>query len=142
MRKNSVLLVCLAATIAIYVAVFTDGHKAKKIQILKAVYPAGILPGTSTETMVFCLDHPYPLTSVKVVPTEEAQTNKFAHPVWHMVADPSSQPVRTFRYGASLPGMHPEVDTAEPEPLDPDTSYSLVVESGGLKGELTFQLSP
>jgi hypothetical protein len=139
MHKNPKLLACLAATIAIYLVFFTDGHKAKKIQILKAVYPAGILPGTSSPTMVFSLDRPYALTSVKVVETEEAETNKFAHALWHMVATPSAQPVKTFRYGAELPGMKPYLETAQPEPLDPDTTYSLVVESGRLKGELTFQ---
>ena len=142
MRQNQKLLACLVATIAIYLVFFTDGHKAKKIQILKAVYPAGILPGTSNETMVFCLDKPYALTSVKVVETDEAETNKYAHAFWHMVATPSAEPVKSFRYGAILPGMQPDAATAQPEPLDPDTTYSLVVESGGLKGELTFQPPP
>jgi hypothetical protein len=142
MRDNKMLLVCLAATIAVYLAFFSDGHKARKIHILKAVYPAGILPGTDAETLVFSLDQPYPLTSVKVVPSDEARTNKYAHPVWHMVAGAASQPVKSFRYGAALPGMRPEVETAQPEPLDPDTSYSLEVEAGGLKGELTFQPPP
>lgn len=52
------------------------------------------------------------------------------------------EPVKSFRYGAILPGMQPDAATAQPEPLDPDTTYSLVVESGGLKGELTFQPPP
>jgi hypothetical protein len=139
MRKNPKLLVCLIATIAIYLVFFTDGHKAKKIQIIKAVYPAGILPGTTSPTIVFSLDRPYALTSVKVVETDEAETNKFAHALWHMVAAASAEPVKTFRYGADLPGMKPYLDTAQPEPLDPDMTYSLVVESGSLKGELSFQ---
>jgi hypothetical protein len=143
MHKNTVLWGCLAATIAVYLVFFSDGHKARKIQILLAVYPAGILPGTSTETMVFCLDKPYPLTSVKVVPSEEARTNRFAHPLWHLVAPAAAPPVKSFRYGAALAGMEPEVATALPEPLDADTTYSLQIETGnGLKGEITFQPPP
>ena len=140
MHKTAVLLVCLAALIAVHLAFFSDGKKDRKIHILLAVYPAGILPGTSAETMVFSLDKPYPLTSVKVVPAEEARTNKFAHPLWHLVAPDGAQPIKSFRYGMDLPGMQPEVATATPEPLDADTSYSLEIESKqGLKGELTFQ---
>jgi hypothetical protein len=139
MRNNPKLLACLIATIAIYLVFFTDGTKARKIQILKAVYPAGILPGTSSPTMVFSLDKPYALTSIKVVETEEAKTNKFPHELWHMIATPSAQPVKTFRYGADVPGMKPYLPSAQPEALDPDETYSLVVESGRLKGELHFQ---
>ena len=143
MRNNKSLLVCLVVTIAVYLAFYTDGHKARKIQILKAVYPAGILPGTSSETMVFCLDQPYPLKSVKVVEVEEARTNKFAHALWAMVAPAAPQPIKSFRYGADLPGMQPKVATAVPEPLDPDATYTLEIETGnGLKGEITFQPPP
>jgi hypothetical protein len=143
MHKNTAGLICLTALIAVYFAFFSDGHKARKIQILMAVYPAGILPGTSTETMVFSLDKPYPLTSVKVVPSEEARTNKYPHALWHMVAPAPGEPIKTFRYGAALPGMTPEVSTAAAEPLDADTTYSLQIEArNGLKGEITFQPPP
>jgi hypothetical protein len=143
MLKNTKLLVCLAALIAVYLAFFSDGHKAKKIQILLAVYPPGILPGTSNETMVFCLDQPYPLRSVKVVPSDEARTNKYVHPLWHVVAQAATQPIKSFRYGAALPGMQADAAAEQPEPLDADTTYSLQIEArNGLKGEITFQPPP
>ena len=45
----------------------------------------------------------------------------------------------TFNYGAKIPGMKPEVSTAQPETLQPDSSYALLIESGtGLKGEKSF----
>jgi hypothetical protein len=143
MKNKLVLLVVVAAIAVVYNSFFSDWHKARKIQILLAVYPAGILPGTSSDTMVFCLDKPYPLRSIKVVPAEEARTNKFAHALWHMVAGDATQPVKSFRYGAAIPGMQPEVAAAPPEPLDADKRYSLEVETAkGLKGEITFQPPP
>jgi len=91
--------------------------------------------------MAFYLDKAYPLTSVEVVSTEEARTNKYPHALWHMVAQAVPPLTATFNYGAAIPGMKPEVSTALPEPLQPDVDYSLVVEAGnGLKGEKSFSL--
>jgi hypothetical protein len=143
MNKKTVLLICVAAMAAVRVAFISDWHKAPKIQILLAVYPGGIVPGTSSDTMVFCLDKAYQLTSVKVVPSEEARTNKYAHPLWHLVAGSAAKPIKSFRYGMAIPGMQPEVATALPEPLQAETSYSLQVEAGkDLKGEITFEPPP
>ncbi len=144
MNKKTALLIVVVALAAVYHASFSDWHKARKIQIMLAVYPGGILPGTSSATMVFALDKAYPLTSVKVVSVEEARTNKYPHALWHMVAAPNpANAVKSFRYGAAIPGMQPEVATALPEPLDADTTYSLEVEAGkNLKGDITFQPPP
>ena len=143
MNRTTALLVGLASLATVWLAFFSDWHKARKIQILLAVYPAGILPGTSSDTLVFCLDKAYPLTSIKVVESEEARTNKYAHALWHLVAAAPAKPIKSFRYGAAVPGLRPEVSTALPEPLQAGASYSLLVEAGkDLKGELTFQPPP
>ena len=133
MNKQTFFLVGLALVLAtLYIAYFTDWLKHKNIQVDWRISPSS---GTAT----FYLHEAYPLTSVEVVATEDAKTNKYPHALWHMVAQAAPVPITTFNYGVAIPGMKPEVATALPEPLQPDVNYSLVVEAGnGLKGEKTF----
>jgi hypothetical protein len=133
MNKQSFFLVGVALVLAmLYIVYFTDWFKHKNIQISSRISPA-------SGAMVFYLDKAYPLTSVEVVSTEEAKTNKYPHALWHMVAQSAPALTATFNYGAKIPGMKPEVATALPEALQPDTDYSLVVKAGSdLKGEKSF----
>jgi hypothetical protein len=135
-NKQTIFLAGLALVLTIlYIVNFTDWFKHKNIQIYWRISPA------NASVMAFYLDKAYPLTSVEVVSTEEARTNKYPHALWHMVAQDASKLTATFDYGAAIPGMKPEVSTALPEPLQPDVTYSLVVEAGnGLKGEKSFSL--
>ena len=88
---------------------------------------------------MFYLDKAYSLTSVKVVATEDARTDKYPHALWHIVAVSNSAPIRNFRYGERIRGMNPRDSTALPEPLDPDTTYSLLIEApNNLKGAAHF----
>lgn len=91
--------------------------------------------------MVFYLDKSYPLTSIEVVSTEEAKTNKYPHAFWHVVAQSSPVSIKTFNYGANIPGMKPDVASALPETLQPDTDYSVILAtSGSTKGETSFKV--
>jgi hypothetical protein len=135
MNKQTVILICVALGLAtLYIANFTDWLKPKKIQVYSRISPA-------SGALAFYLDKKYPLTSIEVVSTEEARTNKFPHALWHVVAKGAGVQVNIFNYGMSIPGMAPEVATAVPEPLQPDTDYSVLVEAGsGLKGEKSFSV--
>jgi hypothetical protein len=137
MNKNTVFLISLFLILAIlYVANFTDVLKHKYIQIHWTPSRA------NAASVSFFLDKDYPLTSVEVVATEEARTNKFPHPLWYLVAAAEPVATKTFSYGNPIPGMKPKVSTALPEPLQPDTDYSLLVEaSSGLKGEKSFSIA-
>jgi hypothetical protein len=136
MNKQTILLVGVALVLAtLYIAYFTDWLKPKNIHVFWRISPA------NASAVVFYLDKAYPLTSVEVVATEDARTNKYPHALWHMVAQSAPALTATFSYGASIPGMKPEVATALPETLQPDTDYSLIVEAGSaLKGEKSFTL--
>jgi hypothetical protein len=135
MNKQTIFLISVAAVLAtLYIVNFTDWLKPKSIQISWRISPA-------SGAVVFYLDKPYPLTSVEVVSTADARTNKYPHALWHMVAQAAPPPTGTFNYGAAIPGMKPEVTTALPEPLQPDVDYSLVVEAAnGFKGEKSILL--
>ena len=133
--NKTAFLVGLALILAIlYIAYFTDLLKHKNIQVFCRISPA-------SGAMVFYLDKTNSLTSIEVVTTEEARTNKYPHALWHMVAQAAPVPAMTFSYGAAIPGMKPAVSTALPETLQPGVDYSLIVESGnGLKGEKSFSV--
>ena len=136
MNKQTIYLIGLALVLAtLYIANFTDWLKPKKIHIFWRISPA------NGSIVSFYLDKDYPLTSVEVVSTQDARTNKYPHALWHLVAQTAPAVTKTFNYGTVIPGMKPEVSTALAEPLQAATDYSLIVECGsGLKGEKSFTL--
>lgn len=140
MNKRSVLLVCAALVLAgAYVRYFIDWRPHNKIQIFCEKSRQAFLNGTAPG-MIFHLATEYPVTSIEVVEAEDARTNKYPHALWHLVAAAAPVPTTTFGYGANIPGMKPEIPSALPEPLQPDTAYSLLVEAAkNFKGQITFE---
>ena len=94
---------------------------------------------STANTVAFFFTAKYKLTSVKVVPVEVLKTNKYAHPLWHLVSDSNSVPVKSIIYGVPIGGMRPAVKGARPEPLQPEVKYRLLVETGSIKAEHDFQ---
>jgi hypothetical protein len=141
MNNRTVTLVCAALVLAgASVALHIDWHKRPKIQIFLEKSRRSIMGGKDIPDLIFRFTNAYPLTSIEVVEAADARTNKFPHALWHLVAADKPVPTTSFVYGSSIPGMKPEISTAVPEPLDPDTDYNLVVEAGkNLKGKITFQ---
>lgn len=135
MNKQSFLLVGVALVLAtLYIVYFTDWLKHPNIQISYRISPASGL-------MAFYLDKSYPLTSIEVVSTEDAKTNKYPHAFWHVVAQSAPVAMKFFNYGANLPGMKPEVASALPEPLESGTDYTVIVATpGSIKGETSFKV--
>ena len=140
-NNNTKVLIGIALVLAItYLTLFTDVLHPKKIQI--AYSQPRMIAGAKADAVIFALDKPYVLTSVKVVSTDEARTNKFPHALWHLVADLKQQPVNAFLYGAHIRGMKPDVPNAVAESLQGNENYSLIVEAGTkLKGEIVFHLA-
>jgi len=140
MNKRTVMLLCAALVLAgAYLTYFIDWHKRTEIQIFCEKSRRAILRGSETPELIFHLVKPYPLTSVEVVEAEDARTNKYPHALWRLVASHGAAKTTSFGYGADIPGMKPDISTALPEPLEPDTTYCLLVEAGSLKGKITFQ---
>ena len=133
MRKQSVFLILIALVFAAaYVYFFTDLFKKKHIQILFT---------NRNSAGFFGLDgKSYNLTSVKVVRSDENATNKYAHAVWHLIAETNTAPVSEFAYGRPIPGMKPKIPGTVAEPLQPNVDYHIIVEAGKIKGERDFRL--
>jgi len=98
-----------------------------------AVEPSSVGP------VSFTLDDRYELTSIKVVMDNEYQTNKYAHALWHLIAESNSVPTKGIIYGMKIKGMQPDIAKARPDSLQPNTTYRLLVDAGKFKGETTFK---
>src|SRR5262245_9791290 len=145
MTRNSYVLIALAALLgAAYVYFFTDLFMRESIQIIPQIRPnrasnpkrSGDKP--SVYPVSFSFDGKYKLTSVKVVSADDLKTNKYANPVWHLISDSNSIPVKAIVYGYQIKGMKSAVPQMRPEPLQPNVPYTLFVEAGKIKGQTNF----
>ena len=95
-------------------------------------------PDTATDPVFFVFDRKLKLTSLKVIPVSEIETNKYPHPIWDLVAASNSVPVMEFAYGMRIPGLRPRVNGATADPLVPGVNYRLLIQAGHLKAEHDF----
>jgi hypothetical protein len=96
------------------------------------------LDNPAINPIMFGFDRTLKLTSLKVIPLSDIETNKYPHPIWHLVSDSNSVPTKDFSYGASIKGMRPAVKGAPPDPLEPGVKYRLLIEAGSAKAEHDF----
>ena len=92
--------------------------------------------------VIFIFDRRLKLTCVKVIPLSEFQTNKYPHPIWHLISESNSVPTKDFVYGTGILGMHTAVKGATPDPLEPGVTYRLIVETAAFKGTHDFVPDP
>ena len=96
-------------------------------------------PGAAaTDPVFFAFDRKLKLTSLKVIPVSDIETNKYPHPIWHLVSASNSVPVTEYVYGMRIPGMQPAVQGATPDPLEPGVKYRLLIEAKEGKAEHDF----
>ena len=143
MTKNSLLLVfvaiCLAAA---YVFFFSDWFKPKALQIyhtsrnLREAAPRG----NALPNLMFGLRPQSRITELKVVSLAQFETNKDTVPVWHLVSDSNSIPLKFFYYGQYIAGMRPAISGVHADALDTNVTYRMFVTAGSLKGQHDFEL--
>jgi hypothetical protein len=92
----------------------------------------------AVEPIVFGFNRRLKLTSLKVVPLNAFETNKYVLPLWYLISESNSVPIKDFAYGMPIKGMHPKVKEAVPHPLEPDVPYRLFVEAGEIKLQHDF----
>lgn len=145
MSRNGIVLTAIALILgATYVFYFTDLFNKQAIQIIPQVRPNRVsaIPRTDEGTAVypvsFALDGKYQLTSVKVVAADDLKTNKYPEALWHLISESNSLPTKSFLYGQKIPGMKPSSPRAIPQPLQPNVSYTLLLEAGKNKGRTNF----
>jgi hypothetical protein len=92
--------------------------------------------------IVFGFDRELRLTSVKVIPVSDIETNKYPQPIWQLTTESNSVPIKEFGYDARIRGMHPPVKGTEADPLQPGVKYRLLIEAGSQKAEHDFEPVP
>jgi hypothetical protein len=133
-KRAAFLLLAVIVLGAVYVLKFTDWFTEKNIHILFR---------SRGKSAFFGLENrEYKLNSVKVFRAEEVTTNKYARPLWHLVAttDKGSDPVTDFTYGSAIPGMKAAIDGTTPEPLQKNVKYRIFVEAQKQNGQMDFNI--
>jgi hypothetical protein len=147
-KWQSALLLTLVL-LGVYLCCHTDWFASEEIRIIHTLRPdspSGRFrehtrkPNPAVNTVFFALNRKYNLTEVKVVMAAEVATNRYAHPLWHLVSDSKSAPTKAFVYGSFIRGMRPKVPNAEPDPIEPNVTYRLFLQAGDLKAEHDFKI--
>lgn len=148
-KKQWIFLAVFVLLAAFYVCAFTHWGRRPAMQIShtselnpKRVGPRVKAGSINTAVVIFGLDHQYRLTEVKVVLLADWQTNKSTLPLWHLISDSNSIPVKKFSYGQAMQGMKPAVAESYPEPLEPNVTYRLFLTGGSIKGQHDFSAPP
>jgi hypothetical protein len=108
----------------------------------RAKRPGAAAVAAATDPVFFAFDRKLKLTSLKVIPVSDIETNKYPHPIWHLVATTNSVRITEFTYGGYVPCMRPAVPGATADPLEPGVKYRLLIEAKGVKAEHDFVPNP
>lgn len=145
MRNTTGFLVVLALLLGSFsIYLNRDRFRSDSIHISHRSMPAGTFlrrsrPNTAAvNPVVFMLNRPVRLTSVKVVLVSTVETNLAPHATWELVSESRSAPVKDLLYGVNPPGMKPAVKGAVPEPLQPGVKYRLLLKADSLQLEHEF----
>ena len=146
-RKNILLIGVLLLLTAFCVYLYRDRFLPEPIQIgHRSVEPRGWLrrreKNSEADAIVFLLNQEIKLTSVKVVSLDELATNKNAAPLWELVSESNSIPVKDFIYGLNIRGMRPVRKGASAQPLEAGAHYRLYLKSGWHKLQHDFSPLP
>lgn len=147
MTKKNWMLAGLAIVLAaVYVVYFTDWFRPKTMQIYHTirVLPARNTvrgkPVPATPQLLFGLSRQFALTEITVFPLSALATNHNPMPVWHVVSESNSIPLKSFAYGQNIRGLKPFVAGIKPQPLESNVVYRMIVEAGVVKGQHDFEL--
>ena len=135
------MLIALAVVLGGFSLYLNQGRFGRdKVRVYHRSRPSrGGRNRSGIEPIFFAFDRSLKLTSLKVIPVQEIETNKYPHPIWHLISSSNSVPVETFTYGTPIRGMRPAVQGATPDPLEPGVKYRLLVEAGALKLQHDFE---
>lgn len=141
-KKNWFLIGAAAVLLVTYVVFFTSWLQPQTVKIFHTsrnlrpqLSRAGAIP-----SLIFGLNQRLKLTDVRLVPLADFQANPKVLPLWHLVSDSNSVPVKSFFYGQHIRGLKPAVPGTHPQPLATNVTYRLIVQAGKIKGEHDFEL--
>ena len=141
-KKNLFLVSLLLVAVVVYVVYFTDWFKSKTLAINYTIrnQPALLQPRGAIPVLMFILNAEVEFTEIKVVPLARFETNKNVVPLWHLVSDSNSVPLKVFPYGQMISGMRPAIKGVRAELLATNVSYRLLVTAGKITGQRDFEL--
>jgi hypothetical protein len=144
MTKKNLLLMATALVLAtVYVIYFTDWFRPKTVQIFhtsRNLHPRRQRGDGALPALIFGLSRPLKLTEIRVVVADDYATNHNVLPLWHLISESNSVPVKQFHYGQWIGGMHPAIKGVRAQPLETNVTYHLVLLAGSVKGEHDFEL--
>jgi hypothetical protein len=138
MRKRETTWIIVLLVLGLVYYHFFAGRGPKPIVILAAWHPT-VTHGVPDYTMYFTLNDDFKLKTLEVVPLDEdGKVNPSIPPVWNLISDSNSAPVRAFPYGHHIPGMKPALAHVKPDPLTPGVVYRITVSTGAVTGSKDF----
>jgi hypothetical protein len=145
-KKNILLILAVLLLGGVSLYLNRGRFKSESIKIgdrsLQSRGPARRGQKATVSPVVFLFNRQLQLTSVKVVPLSDIETNKYPHAIWALTSDSNSIPVKSIIYGSNIRGMRPAVKGAAPEALQPNAKYRLFIEAGSEKAEHDFVPKP
>jgi hypothetical protein len=143
-KKQTWLIAALVIVAAVYLCFFTGWFKPKTIRIFdtsrQTIRRMRHKGNQDLPYVLFGLEGNFKLTEIRVVPLASFQTNALTPPIWHLVSDSNSPPVQQFTYGQRIRGMKPAFAGAEPQDLETNVTYHLIVCAGRIRGEHDFKV--
>jgi len=144
-KKNLWLVLCAVVLAGVYVIWFSGWFQPKTMQIFHTHrnLRVNVRRGPASAVMpdlIFGVNRATRLTELKIVPVAGYATNKNIVPLWHLVSDSNSVPVKSFFYGQGIGGMRPAIKGVRPEALETNVPYRLFIVAGKVKGEHDFEL--
>jgi hypothetical protein len=154
MSNNKKIIIGLAVVLVVglYAYVYSDWFRPARVQIFHRVSaarpswkvlrraPVGA-PTVLPPVVAFGFDRRVQLTRVKVVPLAAWEADPKTLPVWHLVSESNSVPVKGFMYGDRIRGMVPYVKDSRPQPLETNLIYRLLIEGDSGNGQHDFNLA-
>jgi hypothetical protein len=138
-KKNLLLMLAALGLATVYVVWFSGWFQPKAVRIFHTNrnLRGNMKVGSS---LTFGVNHATRFTELKVVPLNAYETNKDVVPVWHLISDSNSAPVKIFYYGQNIPGMRPALNGVRAEQLETNVPYRMFVTAGKVKGQHDFEL--
>jgi hypothetical protein len=138
MRKRETIWIIVLLVVGLAYYHFFGGRKQKPLIILASWHPA-FTHGVPDYAMYFTLNDDFKLTGLKVVPLDDdGKVNPATSPVWNLISDSNSAPVRAFSYGQHIHGMKSALPNVKPDPLVSGEVYRIVLTAGNISGSKDF----
>ncbi len=133
--------------VGLYAYVYRDAFRAKKIEITHRVVVGPPVRGLSRTNqdlkitqLVFGLDRKCELTEIKVIPVAALASGTNTAPLWHVISDSNSIPVKVFAYGDHMRGLRTFVKKSRPLPLESNVTYRVFIKAGRATGQHDFSI--